>query len=243
MSAPAQKPRPAPVTMMAPIDGSSLAASTTVVSSPIIVGVHAFIRSGRFSVMRSTASTLLHDDLLVLLCCRSWVASTLTVSSCRGPSILAARSGDGRIEPGEDEAWTSGWRRRWRGPGWRASARSTTTGAVRLVPICFAVVDELAGQRRRPQAQADRPAAPARRHRRRPGAATLLIDHYDDDWTQLWWVRVSGRAVVHEPGDPASTAAAATRWRPSTAQYREHRPAGSVYRVAMDELRWWRWTD
>ena len=28
---------------------------------------------------------------------------------------------------------------------------------------------------------------------------TLLVDHYDDqDWKQLWWVRVRGRAKVYE---------------------------------------------
>ena len=24
--------------------------------------------------------------------------------------------------------------------------------------------------------------------------AVLLVDHYDDDWSQLWWVRVHGQA-------------------------------------------------
>ena len=56
MSAPAQKPRPAPVTTMAPIPPSSLAASMVEVSSPIIFGVQAFIFSGRLSVIFRTAS-------------------------------------------------------------------------------------------------------------------------------------------------------------------------------------------
>jgi PPOX class probable F420-dependent enzyme len=30
---------------------------------------------------------------------------------------------------------------------------------------------------------------------------SLLVDHYDDDWTQLWWVRVDGVAAVHRDGD------------------------------------------
>src|SRR3977135_4573217 len=30
---------------------------------------------------------------------------------------------------------------------------------------------------------------------------SMLVDHYDDDWTQLWWVRVDGLAQVHESGD------------------------------------------
>lgn len=30
---------------------------------------------------------------------------------------------------------------------------------------------------------------------------SLLVDHYADDWTQLWWVRVDGVAAVHTDGD------------------------------------------
>ena len=27
----------------------------------------------------------------------------------------------------------------------------------------------------------------------------VLVDHYEDDWTQLWWLKLSGRAsIVHE---------------------------------------------
>jgi len=32
-------------------------------------------------------------------------------------------------------------------------------------------------------------------------AVSLLVDHYDDDWTLLWWVRADGTAVVHRSGD------------------------------------------
>ena len=114
-------------------------------------------------------------------------------------------------------------------------------GAVRLVPICFAVVgDQLVsavdhkpkrtGQLRRLD---DMVAS---------GTATVLLDHYDEDWTRLWWVRVRGRAMVHDLGDraadPALVALAA-----KYAQYREQPPTGSVYRIAIDEIRSWRHTD
>ena len=26
---------------------------------------------------------------------------------------------------------------------------------------------------------------------------SLLVDHYAEDWTQLWWVRADGTATVH----------------------------------------------
>jgi len=31
----------------------------------------------------------------------------------------------------------------------------------------------------------------------------LVVDHYDEDWSQLWWVRVHGTATVVDGGDPA----------------------------------------
>ncbi len=71
------------------------------------------------------------------------------------------------------------------------------------------------------------------------GTATVLVDHYDDDWSRLWWVRIRGRAVVHREHDDAAQVvlgALAAKY----AQYREHPPTGAVYRVEMDEVRSWR---
>jgi PPOX class probable F420-dependent enzyme len=28
----------------------------------------------------------------------------------------------------------------------------------------------------------------------------VLVDHYEDDWSALWWIRVDGIASLHEPG-------------------------------------------
>ena len=33
----------------------------------------------------------------------------------------------------------------------------------------------------------------------RDGRAVLLVDHYDRDWSQLWWVRVHGLAREADP--------------------------------------------
>lgn len=33
----------------------------------------------------------------------------------------------------------------------------------------------------------------------------LLVDHYADDWTRLWWVRVDGVAAVHQDDDAMAT--------------------------------------
>jgi PPOX class probable F420-dependent enzyme len=31
----------------------------------------------------------------------------------------------------------------------------------------------------------------------------LLVDHYDADWSRLWWVRVHGTAAIDDGGDVA----------------------------------------
>ncbi|MDX1889452.1 TIGR03668 family PPOX class F420-dependent oxidoreductase [Mycolicibacterium sp. 050158] len=40
---------------------------------------------------------------------------------------------------------------------------------------------------------------------------SLLVDHYDADWTQLWWVRVDGVAAVHHSGEQMAIGYAALR--------------------------------
>ncbi|MGH2477210.1 MAG: TIGR03668 family PPOX class F420-dependent oxidoreductase, partial [Candidatus Limnocylindrales bacterium] len=61
-------------------------------------------------------------------------------------------------------------------------------GAVRMVPICFAIVDD-----RVVSAVDHKPKRTGQLRRlddiAATGSATVLIDHYDDDWTRLWWVR------------------------------------------------------
>src|SRR5436190_173449 len=57
MSAPGQNPRPAPVTTMAPTSGAATAWAKQSKYARCSGGVHAFIRSGRFSVTMATPSS------------------------------------------------------------------------------------------------------------------------------------------------------------------------------------------
>lgn len=34
---------------------------------------------------------------------------------------------------------------------------------------------------------------------------SLLVDHYADEWTQLWWVRADGHAATHYSGEEMAT--------------------------------------
>lgn len=70
---------------------------------------------------------------------------------------------------------------------------------------------------------------------------SFLVDRYDDDWSQLWWVRVDGLARVLDDvteADARETAldALAAKYR----QYRDVRPAGPVVRTRI--TRWAEWT-
>lgn len=64
----------------------------------------------------------------------------------------------------------------------------------------------------------------------------VLVDHYDDDWTQLWWVRADGRArLVGEP-EAAEAVALLTDRYPA---YRTQPPPGPV--LAVQVVRWVGW--
>ena len=136
----------------------------------------------------------------------------------------------------------------WVRPEWVTEALETTSvgrlattsseGVVRLVPFCFAVVGD-----RLVSAVDHKPKRTTRLGRlddiAATGSATVLIDHYEDDWDRLWWVRIRGTAAVH--GDDESLASAARAALVAKyAQYRQHPPAGPVYSVQLDECTWWR---
>ncbi len=112
-------------------------------------------------------------------------------------------------------------------------------GQARLVPTCFALLDELIVS-----AVDHKPKTTTSLARladiERLGRATLLVDHYDDaDWSALWWVRVSGPAAVLPPTDP-HTAAAVDRLVAKYPQYRTHPPAGPISTIGIESLTWWR---
>ncbi len=109
-------------------------------------------------------------------------------------------------------------------------------GAPHLVPIVFALagdvlysaVDHKPKRSRRLQRLANL------RHEPR---CSLLVDHYDADWSRLWWVRADGEAaVVDEPApDHAGMVLLADR-HPA---YRERPPSGPLLVVTV--TRWTGW--
>ena len=67
--------------------------------------------------------------------------------------------------------------------------------------------------------------------------ASLLVDHYEEDWDRLWWVRVDGAAAVLEHGAERDRALAALTAR--YAQYEQSPPDGSVIALAVERISGW----
>ena len=68
-------------------------------------------------------------------------------------------------------------------------------------------------------------------------AVSVLVDHFEDDWTKLWWVRVDGTARVVDDNSESDRAIDLLTER--YPQYRRARPKGPVVAISMDRLSGW----
>jgi PPOX class probable F420-dependent enzyme len=111
-------------------------------------------------------------------------------------------------------------------------ATVTAAGRPHVVPVCFALHEGriVTAVDAKPKAT----TALARLDNvRATGRASLLVDHYEEDWSRLWWVRVDGPAEVLE--SEAAIDALAAKY----GQYVAARPAGPV--IAITPERWRSW--
>ena len=105
-------------------------------------------------------------------------------------------------------------------------------GRPHVVPICFAIeggtlytaVDEKPKRTRRLQRLANVEVNPT---------VEVLIDHYEEDWSRLWWVRLRGTARIVEDRHAVELLVA------KYPQYREQPPAGPVIAVTIEERSEW----
>jgi PPOX class probable F420-dependent enzyme len=112
-------------------------------------------------------------------------------------------------------------------------ATASAAGRPHVVPVCFA----LAGDRIYTAVDAKPKATRALARLdnvRATGRASLLVDHYEEDWSRLWWVRVDGPAEVLESAAVALDALAA-----KYEQYRANRPGGPVIAITAERWRSW----
>ena len=112
-------------------------------------------------------------------------------------------------------------------------ATVTPDGRPHVVPVCFALHDGRIVTAVDAKPKATR-ALQRLENVRAHGSASLLVDHYEEDWTQLWWVRVDGAATIEE--SEAGIEALAAKY----AQYRDQRPQGPLIAIAPE--RWRSWT-
>lgn len=128
-------------------------------------------------------------------------------------------------------------------------ARLATAGAdgrPHLVPIVFAVDGDAVYSV--VDAKAKRTGALRRlRNVRENPAVSLLVDHYGEDWSALWWVRADGRGrVIGDPGQAETAQAEAARAEAARAvallqeRYPQQVAVGAV--LAVDVQRWSGWS-
>jgi PPOX class probable F420-dependent enzyme len=118
-------------------------------------------------------------------------------------------------------------------------ARLATTdpdGRPHLVPIVFALDGDTL------YSAVDRKPKRSRKLRRIENArarpdVTVLVDHYEEDWARLWWIRLRGRARVLDEGEERERALALLREKYE--QYRIEPPDGPVLAVDLTDVRAW----
>ena len=68
-------------------------------------------------------------------------------------------------------------------------------------------------------------------------SVSLLVDHYEEDWDRLWWVRVDGKAQLLD--DDAEAKRAIDLLVRRYPQYQRARPQGSVVAISIDRITGW----
>jgi PPOX class probable F420-dependent enzyme len=68
---------------------------------------------------------------------------------------------------------------------------------------------------------------------------SVLADHYEDDWSRLWWARADGLARVADPGS-AEHERAVSRLAARYPQYQERRTSDAVILISVSRWSGWR---
>ena len=113
-------------------------------------------------------------------------------------------------------------------------------GAPHVVPVVFAVHDD--GEQTTVYTAVDAKRKSTQRLKRLTNIeanpqVSMLVDHYDEDWSQLWWVRADGLAEIHHSGDQMATGYALLRRK--YVQYQRLALDGPVVTVTVQ--RWSSW--
>lgn len=109
-------------------------------------------------------------------------------------------------------------------------------GRPHLVPVVFTLVDNVI------YTAVDAKPKTTQRLRRLTNIehnpqVSVLVDHYDDDWSQLWWVRADGVATIHHDG--ATMRTGYELLRANYPQYQSVALAGPVITIAVEHWTSW----
>jgi PPOX class probable F420-dependent enzyme len=115
-------------------------------------------------------------------------------------------------------------------------ATADPDGRPHLVPIVFVVDGDTLYSAVDHKPKRSRTLRRIENARARPDV-TVLVDHYEDDWRRLWWIRLRGRARVLDSGQERERALELLAEKYE--QYQAQRPDGPVLAVDIIEVRDW----
>ncbi len=112
------------------------------------------------------------------------------------------------------------------------------TNTPHLVPVCFALEGE------RIVTSVDQKPKTTTWLRRLDNvrlnpSVSVLVDHFEEDWSRLWWVRLDGRGRVIEGGPELERLLGGLREK-YRGQYGLHPPTGPA--IVIDIERWVGWS-
>jgi PPOX class probable F420-dependent enzyme len=125
--------------------------------------------------------------------------------------------------------------------GRMATVRSD--GTPHVVPITFAISNDMVVTAVDAKPKRTTNLQRLRNLRTNP-AVSIVVDHYADDWSALWWIRVDGLARIVEAddgvGDAPERAAAIEALVAKYPQYQATAPDGPV--IIVQPTRWTVWS-
>ena len=110
-------------------------------------------------------------------------------------------------------------------------------GRARLVPVCFVLIGDVVWSPldQKPKSVDDVRSLARVRDIQRDRRVTLLVDRWSEDWPELAWVRLDGRAEVVE-SEPAVVAPLGAKYPQYANHDLESRP---MIRIEIEAVRSW----
>ena len=113
-------------------------------------------------------------------------------------------------------------------------ATHNPSGAIDLVPITFALVDDriVTAVDHKPKRTTNLQRL---RNIRSNRVVTVLIDRYSEDWSELWWIRLRGAAEVIDAPTADDVEPLVAKYE----HYRERPPSGPMIVIRVSDVAAW----